>query len=144
MHGELYYWRKTIAGIMLFGVVFYALIPSFGMAAHRFLPPHEHFFMNADQAAMHEHEEEDLMEQESIQVDDCLVQDFLPNSGQHLVHNSADASGIISAATAIGLDSSAYLVMPDDFVARLNCAAPRLESLFLSPLEPPPNALTVS
>ena len=138
MHGELYYWRKTIAGIMLFGVLLYALIPAFGMAAHRFLPPHDHFFLNGDAAAMHQHAEEDALAQETIQADDCLLANFLPDSAEHLVHSATAESGILSAATAVGLDSSAYLILPNDVVARLKFTAPSLQAFFLLPLDPPP------
>jgi len=137
MHSPLYDWRKTIAGVMLLGVVFYALIPLFGMAAHRFLPPHEHFFMGSALAAHHHDGTAEASQR--AESHDCFVSTLASNSSQRLVHPLADASAILSMTDAIGIDRVCSLYLPRNFIARLASLSPQLQSLQDTPLHPPPN-----
>jgi hypothetical protein len=137
MHSPLYDWRKTIAGFMLLGVVLYALIPLFGMAAHRFLPPHEHFMLGSSLAA-HHHADAERVSQE-LESHDCFAATASLLSGQRLVHPIADASAVLSTAAAIGFDSGCYLYLPRNFIARLTLLSPHLQSLRDTPLHTPPN-----
>jgi hypothetical protein len=140
MHDELSSWRNHIIALMLFGALFYALIPLFGMAAHRFLPPHEHSTMGGMQVPEHD----DTGHEASILSFANCFAFALTSSGEQLVHSTTSFGAVFSIAPAIGPDNSSAFWLVRHVIARTLLGSPPLKSVFLLPEDPPPNRFTVS
>lgn len=144
MRDPLYYWRGTIAGIFLFGMLVHMIIPLTGMMGHRLLPPHWHDPMMSDPAA-HTSAETTAFRVVSgpggATAVPCCRHGATTGYSDGLAHSVNMVSADFFAFPVLEDAAHVLLNLPRAFQTRLAWVVPQMSACLVRVLEPPPISL---
>ncbi len=128
------HWRLGLHGVLLITMLFYVLLPYFGMAWHNVVPEHDHWHWGMTQRNFKF--SPDLLER--VDAPNICASCGLLSNGETLIHAFNPISALQFFSIVMSLSSLILLTIPAGFSLRLTPSPLFLKTPYLLPLDPPP------